>query len=565
MATLLPPGAQEERSHRRLSRVISHPNRFVAGLAAVLLAQAALLVYQARHTGVTVDEPAHLVSAFLYWHGRDILLPRDMPPLIKFAGGAVPTAHELGFDPASVKPGQWEWDFANRVVHRDDVSWIGPLFFRARLPLLFFPLATTALLFFWIRELFGPPAALAAAFLFAFEPTSLAHGALFKNDHAATFTLLLLAAALWRYARHASFRNLILLAIALFLACSAKLSLVFCVPVALVAAVAAPRSWRSLPHAAFLLAFLYAAACAASWFDLAPLHPAEFGESAFARQFPSFSEAFKPLLTSIPVPRVYWGGLNALLYWNAGEGNPIYFLGQHAPAGSPCYFLLALLVKAPEAFLVLLSAGLWFLLRSRPRGLWFVLLPPALYLAAASLTAMQLGLRLVLPCLPFAAAVAAYPFATNARWPRAALLAFALSAAWAFPNGIGYFNHVSGGPANALSYLADSNVDWGQDLPALRRWVDANPAEPVNLYYFGNDNPFRFFNDREILPLAPPWGPDLVSTDRLDPAPGIYAISANLLPGHAFQPRYRDYFAAFRERPPIAIAGSSLYIFRVPF
>lgn len=524
-----------------------------------------MLAYQAWHTGVTVDEPAHVVSAFLYWQGRDILLPRDMPPLIKFAGGAVPTAGELGIDPASVKPGQWEWDFANQVMHRDENRWIGPLFFRARLPLLFFPLATTALLFLWIRNLFGPSAALAAAFVFAFEPTSLAHGALFKNDHAATFTFLLFGASLWRYVRHASFPNLILLATAVFLAFSAKLSLVLCVPVALVAAASASRSWRALPHAAFLLAFLYAAACAASWFDLAPLHPAEFGESAFARQFPSFSEPFKPLLTSIAVPRVYWGGLNALLYWNAGEGNPIYFLGRHTPAGTPFYFLLALFVKAPEAFLVLLSAGLFLLLRVRPRGLWFVLLPPFFYLAAASLTAMQLGVRLVLPCLPFAAAVAAYPLAGNARWPRAALLAFALSAAWAFPNGLGYFNHVSGGPANALSYLADSNVDWGQDLPSLRRWVDANQPGPIHLYYFGNDNPFRFFNDREILPQAPPWGPDLVSSDRLHPAPGLYAISANLLPGHAFQPRYRDYFAAFRERPPIAIAGSSIYIYRVPF
>jgi Dolichyl-phosphate-mannose-protein mannosyltransferase len=511
-----------------------------------------------------VDEPAHVVSAFLYWHGRDVLLPRDMPPLIKIVGGAIPSAAELGFSPHSVQPGQWEWDFANRVIHRDDVAWIGPLFFRARLPLLVFPLATTALLFFWVRALFGPPAALAAAFLFAFDPTSLGHGSLFKNDHAAAFAFLLFAVALWRYAHRPRFPELALLAFSVFLASSAKHSLVCCIPVALLG-IAASRSWRALPHAALLTVFLYAASCAASWFDLAPLHPAAFGESAFARQFPLLSEPFKPILTAIPVPRIYWDGLNSLLYWNAEEGNPIYLLGRQVPAGGRLYFLVALLVKTPEAFLILLAAGLCLLLRARPRALWFILPLPALYLAAASLTAMQLGLRLVLPCLPFAAAVASYPFANGARWPRAALAGFALSAMWAFPNGIGYFNHVSGGPANALFYLADSNVDWGQDLPALRRWVDANQPGPVNLYYFGNDNPYRFFNDREIISQAPPWGPDLVSSDRLVPAPGLYAISANLLPGHTFPPRYRDYFASFRERPPMAIAGTSIYIFRVPF
>jgi hypothetical protein len=313
-----------------------------------------------------------------------------------------------------------------------------------------------------------------------------------------------------------------------------------------------------------LIGLVYAGCCAASWFDLAPLHPAEFGESAFARQFPMLSEPFKPVLTSIAVPRLYWDGLNALLYWNAEPGNPIYFLGRHTPGGTPFYFLLALAVKTPEGFLLLLAAGVWLLLRVRPSGLWFVLLPPTIYLASASLTAMQLGLRLVLPCLPFAAAIAAYPLARGNRWPRVALAASALASIWAFPNGVGYFNQASGGTGSALTYLADSNVDWGQDLPALRKWIDANGPGPVTLYYFGNDNPYRFFNDHEILSQAPPWGPDLVSSDRLDPAPGIYAISANLLPGHAFQPRYQDYFAVFRRMRPMAIAGTSIYLFRVP-
>jgi hypothetical protein len=60
-------------------------------LTLLLAALAAALLYQAWQVGVTVDEPAHLLSAFLYWRGEDTLRPRDMPPLIKMAGGWAPT------------------------------------------------------------------------------------------------------------------------------------------------------------------------------------------------------------------------------------------------------------------------------------------------------------------------------------------------------------------------------------------------------------------------------------------------------------------------------------------
>ncbi|MDP2996932.1 MAG: hypothetical protein Q8N47_05545, partial [Bryobacterales bacterium] len=59
-------------------------------LACILTAHLAALVYLAWHTGVTVDEPSHQESSYFYWHGKDELKPRDMPPLIKIVGGWEP-------------------------------------------------------------------------------------------------------------------------------------------------------------------------------------------------------------------------------------------------------------------------------------------------------------------------------------------------------------------------------------------------------------------------------------------------------------------------------------------
>ena len=40
------------------------------------------------------------------------------------------------------------------------------------------------------------------------------------------------------------------------------------------------------------------------------------------------------------------------------------------------------------------------------------------------------------------------------------------------PNYLAYFNQLAGGPSQGYKHLADSSLDWGQDLPALKQWLD---------------------------------------------------------------------------------------------
>jgi hypothetical protein len=68
--------------------------------------------------------------------------------------------------------------------------------------------------------------------------------------------------------------------------------------------------------------------------------------------------------------------------------------------------------------------------------------------------------------------------------------ALALDAAVCFPNYLAYFNLIAGGPANAYRHLVDSSLDWGQDLPALKRYLDQHHSEgPAYLSYFGVASP----------------------------------------------------------------------------
>ncbi len=64
------------------------------------------------------------------------------------------------------------------------------------------------------------------------------------------------------------------------------------------------------------------------------------------------------------------------------------------------------------------------------------------------------------------------------------------------PHYLAYFNAVSGGPDRGSRHLIDSNLDWGQDLVNLRKWLEKNaPGEEVGLAYFGQIHP-RIFEAR---------------------------------------------------------------------
>jgi hypothetical protein len=92
------------------------------------------------------------------------------------------------------------------------------------------------------------------------------------------------------------------------------------------------------------------------------------------------------------------------------------------------------------------------------------------------------------------------------------------------PHYLCYFNELTGGPARGHLYLADSNLDWGQDLLRLRDYAAAHPDEHILLSYFGSADPSHYVT-ASALPSAAQWGPHAALTA------GTYVVSANNLLG----------------------------------
>lgn len=550
--------------------------------AAVAALFAAALVRMAAETGVTVDEPSHLLSAALYWEGRDTLDPGDMPPLIKIVGGWVPARAGLRMPDRNhqVWTTHHEWPVSLQMMSELNGPEIQRIFFWSRLPLLLFPVGCVLLLWWWGRQLLSPWAGLAAAAVFALLPSVLGHGALFKNDLAASFGYLFFWYRAWCYWRSPSTGRAAIWALALAIAVMAKFSMLVLIPIAASILLARrllgrQRSARKLAvEAATVLLCLYAAIVLGWQADLSALTAEDLEQWRAHPGIPRLLTRFVEAASVVPTPPRLWRGAMGLVQSNS-EISPAYLLGQVYQGGHPLYFGVALLVKTPVAALALLGIGLGLFLNDavRRRARWddlFWAAPGFLYLLLASASSLQLGVRLVLPALVLLVLFAGR-IAPPRALPRPHSAAVLILLAWlgvrsytVFPDYISHFNTLAGGADNGLQYLSDSNIDWGQDLRRFARIVKEKPLGKVRLAYFGTDNVWAYLSDKEVETIAPPWGGIPAASRYLRPEPGVYAISATLLTGQFFPEQYRDYYQEFRRRKPFLKAGHSLFLFKVP-
>jgi hypothetical protein len=215
--------------------------------------------------------------------------------------------------------------------------------------------------------------------------------------------------------------------------------------------------------------------------------------------------------------------------------------GDYSVTGWVSFFPYAFVVKNTlPSLALLLIGGLaakrlgWTELRARLRPWTPLLALFAVYWATSLTSNLNIGDRHILPTYPvlFIAAGAFGAWLVRQR-PTAALLIGALALwhvgeAWrSRPNYLAYFNAIAGGTENGWRHLVDSSLDWGQDLPALKTWLDANAkGEPVYLSYFGSgDATYEGIRFRPLRTL-PEVGPRKIQHAF---APGLYAISATML------------------------------------
>jgi hypothetical protein len=101
-----------------------------------------------------------------------------------------------------------------------------------------------------------------------------------------------------------------------------------------------------------------------------------------------------------------------------------------------------------------------------------------------------------------------------------------LASLWTWPHYLAHFNWIAGGSSNGYRHLVDSSLDWGQDLPGLKKWLAHNRRdERVYVAYFGT-------GDLRQYDLAATYIPARLSSSGLGDyriTAGTYCISATRL------------------------------------
>ena len=181
---------------------------------------------------------------------------------------------------------------------------------------------------------------------------------------------------------------------------------------------------------------------------------------------------------------------------------------------------------------------------------------------------VNVGIRHILPIYPFLfiflgiTAASCWNSAKRAGRLIVTLLTIALAAetAFAFPNYIPFFNLFAGGSRGGLRLLGESNIDWGQDLPALAAWQKRHPDRPLYLLYWGSADP-RYYGIHFInLPQS------TAPADQTTPSPGrpVYALSAVVLTNPFVRESMKPLFDSLLQQQPIAILNGSIYIYDSP-
>jgi hypothetical protein len=156
------------------------------------------------------------------------------------------------------------------------------------------------------------------------------------------------------------------------------------------------------------------------------------------------------------------------------------------------------------------------------------------------------------------------------RWPAVAWLvllcvgAFAGESIFSWPNYVSYFNQIVG-KYHAYRHLVDSSLDWGQDLPALKKWLfdvglEGSADSPTYLSYFGMGSPAYYGITANHLPCFFDWdAPQIPEPLRA----GTYCISATMLqsvysdfPGH-WTKNYEATYQDLAQRVNAFVSGDS--------
>ncbi len=548
------------------------------------------LTFSIRQQSLSWDEGDHIFAGYMSWKNADFGINPEHPPLVK-ALATIPLLPMHLKVPASKGLASFKdeayFDGRDFIFGNGGEAEADRIIFRARMAAATLSLLLGLLVFLAGREMFGDGAGLFALALVVFEPNMIAHGAYVTTDMGISCFMFASIYALYRYVKAPSVGRLIVLGVVTGLALASKHSGVLLLPFGLALILTeilwpSPDTRANKGKVALRLtgAFLAASTIAivVLWAFYGFRYAARPGGIPLSPSLAEYAQGLKGVEPHVYLALARWHILPESYLYGLVDVRLIsnsfstYIFGKVYAHGVWFYFPAAFIIKSTAAFMgLLLLTGFAIAtgkLRAR-REIFFLAIPPILYLLIATGTGLNIGARHILPMYPFLCVLiggAALALAhSDRRWAYVVgvLLAWHVaSSARAYPDYLAYSNEFWGGPANTYKYLTDSNTDWGQQLKAVKKYLNNRGVKDCWFAYFVE--PSIHFSAYGIpckpLPTADSgWTHYQIDTPQAITGPVL--ISAGTLTGYEWGSNVLNPYRQFQKLKPVAFIQDGVFVY----
>ena len=541
--------------------------------------------FSQNEKSVTVDEFSHLPSGIYNLKTLDWRMDRESPPLIKCFPALTTIITKPDIDVKSFRLDPNPWTFGYDFMFRNKEKY-KQIFKFGRCAVILLGCLGGFLLYQFAKEIYGYKGALLALFLYVFNPNIIAHSRLTTIDVGTSCTIFLSIYCFWKFLKRRNGLWCMAAGTTLGLAQLSKFTALILYPIFSIIFVVsiiqmaffkknstmnknATIFFKSTIYF-FLVLLISLFVINAGYIFSGTFIP--ISEYDFLSKALKIGSAFCWKSLPVPLPYDYLTGFDAQLAISEGN-NPFYIgylMGEHSLTGWWYYYIVAFVVKTPVVLLAMFGVVLldWIFRREDrpdPETNLCIWLPIIVFFVYFSFfTHIPIGIRFLLPIFPFLFLVTGYLYQVSFMKGKVgrivmgiAVVVYLIPSVSIFPNYLSYFNLLAGGPEHGYQWLIDSNLDWGQDLPVLKRYLENKGIKKIKLGYFGRVDPRIYGIDYTLA--------------KKEIEKGIYAISVNFLVGRPYyllkenskELQYvdLDYFKRYRFLEPTDVLGNTIYVF----
>jgi len=555
-----------------------------------------------KETNLTFDEPFWITYGYYMVKHADTSIYLLHPPLSYIVGGFPLLFQDIKLPYSYEKCDGLGWYQCPHDMVFESGNDPEKMGFYVKMPFLLVSLLLGLLIYFFAKELYGTKAALFSLTLYSFSPSILAYNTMMLTDVFVTFFILASVYSLWRLLVHGyTKKRLVLTGILVGLAISSKFTALLIFPLIMLvylAKIFTDKKDKKKNIKIFSMQFVLIVVISfitlhATYFfsfdtldNTMPQRYVERMDGFIDQSFEKGSKEYEVayFLThdlKIPMPE-FISGIGGQFAIESSKLKTGYLNGEIYQGGKWYYFPEVLLIKTPIPLIIFFLMALFFTMKKhkrRPINEVIILLPILCFMGAFIINDFNLGLRHILPIIPFiflySSKITELKLKNSLHnkifklFIGTLLLWYIISSLMIMPNYLAYFNEFIGGPENGHKYLLSSNLDQGQDLKKLSRYIRENDIGKIKLSYHGMFDPSYYGISYEALPMAHyiPWSPDFTPKpdenykEDCSEQQGIIAISVTNL--HNVHLINKSCFNWLNGYEPVERIGYTIYVYNI--